>query len=279
MKNICHKIKQYLPLWSIVIFSSLLSVTAQTTDSLKKTIPVSVVKKNSEGTEFWLCFTRNYMNERRDGIGNSNQLINLELFITANTTSKVTVEIDGIGYKKQVKVEGGTVTNLAVDPSAQVMGEEVIQRLGVHIISDNPISVYGLSRRWQTTDTYLGLPVSVLGTEYRAICYSFSEGMMSQFSVVATEDSTKVTIIPTVKTRKHPADKPYTVNLKRGDVFPVGAEVEGGGTGDLTGTLIRSNKKIAVFSGHQCAYVPRGLIGCNHLVEQLPPINAWGKHY
>jgi len=279
MKNICHKIKQYLPLWSIVIFSSLLSVTAQTTDSLKKTIPVSVVKKNSEGTEFWLCFTRNYMNERRDGIGNSNQLINLELFITANTTSKVTVEIDGIGYKKQVKVEGGTVTNLAVDPSAQVMGEEVIQRLGVHITSDNPISVYGLSRRWQTTDTYLGLPVSVLGTEYRAICYSFSEGMMSQFSVVATEDSTKVTIIPTVKTRKHPADKPYTVNLKRGDVFPVGAEVEGGGTGDLTGTLIRSNKKIAVFSGHQCAYVPRGLIGCNHLVEQLPPINAWGKHY
>lgn len=279
MKKISDVIRILMPFWSIVIVWSLFPVSAQTLDSLKKKTPISVVKKNSEGTEFWLCFTRNYMTERRDGIGNANQIINLELFITANVTSKVTVEIDGIGYKRQVKVEGGTVTNLTVDPSAQVMGEEVIQRLGVHVTSDNPISVYGLSRRWQTTDTYLGLPVSVLGTEYRAICYSFSEGMMSQFSVIATEDSTKVTIIPTVKTRKHAADKPYSIMLNRGDVFPVGAEVEGGGTGDLTGTLIRANKKIAVFSGHQCAYVPRGLIGCNHLVEQLPPINAWGKHY
>lgn len=267
-------------LWiSVLLCVNFTEVFAQSTEAVMAKQPAIKEKiLNSEGTEFWLCFARNYMNERRDG-NPANQMINLELFITANLTSKVTVEIDGIGYKRQVKVDGGTVFNLQVDPSAQVTGEEVIQRLAVHVTSDNPISIYGLSRRWQTTDTYLGLPVSVLGTEYRAICYSFSEGMMSQFNVIATEDSTVLTITPTVKTKKHPADRPFTVKINRGDVYSVAAEVEGGGSGDLTGTLIKSNKKVALFSGHQCAYVPRGLIGCNHLIEQLPPINAWGKHY
>jgi hypothetical protein len=34
-----------------------------------------------------------------------------------------------------------------------------------------------------------------------------------------------------------------------------------------------------VFSGHQCAYVPRNVIACNHLVEQLPPTNMWGTDF
>lgn len=277
--RLLYRMSLLFSLFIVIVLSTVSNTYTQTTDeTLVKQPAIKEKILNSEGTEFWLCFARNYMSERKDG-GAVSQIINLELFITSNLTSKVTVEIDGIGYKRQVKVEGGTVFNLQVDPSAQVTGEEVIQRLAVHVTSDNPISIYGLSRRWQTTDTYLGLPVSVLGTEYRAICYSFSEGMMSQFNVIATEDATEVTITPTVKTRKHAADKPFTVKLNKGDVYSVAAEVEGGGSGDLTGTLITSNKKIAVFSGHQCAYVPRGLIGCNHLIEQLPPINAWGKHY
>ena len=50
-------------------------------------------------------------------------------------------------------------------------------------------------------------------------------------------------------------------------------------TTDLTGTLIRSDKKIAVFSGHNCTFVPFDRWACDHLEEQLFPTAALGKRY
>lgn len=238
-----------------------------------------VQQLTSEGTEFYLCFQRNYKDSRQS-LNDVKNVLSLELFLTAGQDANAEIVIDGLGYKRQVKVPGGTVVQVKIDPNAQVIGEEIVQRLAVHITADAPISVYGLNHRFQTTDTYLGLPVSVLGTEYRAVGYRYSEGLMSQFAVIATEDSTEVTITPSTLTAKYrQQDVPFTVYLKAGDVYQVTAHPEAPGLGDLTGSLIRSNKKIAVFSGHQCAYVPNPLIGCNFLVEQLPPVASWGKHF
>lgn len=238
-----------------------------------------VQEKTSQGTEFYLCFQRNYKDSRQFQRDAKNEL-SLELFLTSGEDATAEIDIEGLGYKRVVKVPGGTVVQVKIDPNAQVTGEEIMQRLAVHIVSDVPISVYGLNHRFQTTDTYLGLPVSVLGTEYRALGYRYSEGLMSQFAVIATEDGTEVTITPTTLTSKlHLPNVPYTIQLKAGDVYQVTAHPEAPNLGDLTGSLIQSNKKIAVFSGHQCAYVPNPLIGCNFLVEQLPPVTAWGKHY
>jgi hypothetical protein len=232
--------------------------------------------KNSEGTEFWLCFMRNFQEE--DKPNPSNKLM-LELFITGSFDTKVSVAIDGLGYKLDTFLIGGSVYNIKISPKAEDKSDEQAVRLAVHITSDKPISVYGLNRRYQTTDTYLGLPVSVLGTEYRAMCYNVANKLMSEFAIVATEDSTEVTIIPTASTMRSEKGEPYTVGLRRGDVYQVSARFEALGRCDLTGTLIKSNKKIAVFSGHQCAYVPQYIIACNHLVEQCPPIPSWGKHF
>ncbi len=232
----------------------------------------------SEGTEFYLCFQRNYKDSRQSRDLKNN--LALELFLTAGSDANAEITIDGLGYKRMVKVPGGTVVQVKIDPNAQVTGEEILQRLAVHIVSDIPVSVYGLNHRFQTTDTYLGLPVSALGFEYRAIGYRYSEGLMSQFAVIATEDETEVTITPTALTSKYRRSGiPYTVRMKAGDVYQVTANPDSPNLGDLTGSLIQANKKIAVFSGHQCAYVPNPIIGCNFLVEQLPPVSAWGKHY
>jgi hypothetical protein len=240
---------------------------------------VNVREKTTEGTEFWLCFQRNYKDSPQGAAKSKNDL-RLELFLTGSADSKVSVEIDGLGFRRELKIAAGTVTNLIIDPNAQVKGEEIAQRLAIHVVSDNPISVYGLNSRWQTTDTYLGLPVSVLGTEYRAIGYKYSEGLLSQFAIIATEDETNVTITPTVTTSKrHPAGIPFSVKLRRGDVYQVTSLADLSSRTDLTGSKIVADKKVAVFSGHQCAYVPEGIVGCNHLVEQLPPVSAWGSHY
>ncbi|MBK9248738.1 MAG: IgGFc-binding protein [Ignavibacteria bacterium] len=242
---------------------------------------VNIREKTTEGTEFWLCFQRNFKDTppNQAPTKSSNDLF-LELFITGSNDSKVSIEIDGLGFRREIKVAGGTVVNVKIDPAAQVKGEEIAQRLAIHIVSDNPISVYGLNSRFQTTDTYLGLPVSVLGTEYRAIGYNYSEGLLSQFAIIATEDETNVTITPSSYTSKgHPPGVPYTVKLRRGDVFQVTSNLDMNAKTDLTGSKITSDKKIALFSGHQCAYVPERVVGCNHLVEQMPPVNAWGNHY
>jgi len=221
--------------------------------------------KNSEGKEFWLCFERNFKNSR---IPNAQTRLHLELFITSDVDTKVTIEIDGIGYKRTFNINGGTIRNIKLPPSAQVYSDEVKERLAIHITSEHPISVYGLNRRFQTTDTYLGLPVNVLGKIYRVMGYDVSEGLMSQFAIVATENGTVVTIIPSVNTNSHPAGIPYQIEMKRGDVYQVAARNERRGKSDITGSIIKSNKKIAVFSGHQCAYVPSTIMACNHLVNK-----------
>ena len=232
--------------------------------------------KNPVGTEFWLCFMKNYKEDKRPS--QSQDLI-LELFITGDEDSKVRIEIDGIGYRQNINVPAGTVQNVKIPAEAQVKSDQVLERLAVHITSDKPVSVYGLNRRFQTTDTYLALPTEVLGTDYRAMCYTVSDGLMPQIAIVATDNNTEVEITPAANLVLHRKGVPFKVQLKKGDVYQFASLFEPNSNCDLTGTLIKSNKKIAVFSGHQCAYVTPNIIACNHLVEQMPPLPSWGRHF
>ncbi len=242
-------------------------------DSLNS--PKQILLKNPVGKEFWLCFQRNY---KETGNTSSDKLY-LELFITGDYDAKVHIEIPGIFFDLDTLVPAKAIINVKIPPKAEIKTTETNERLSVHVSSDNPISVYGLNRRYQTTDTYLGLPVEVLGYQYRAMCFSESQGLVSQIAIIATEDNTKISVVPSVDTYRHPANIEFEVTLNKGDVYQVFAKVSHFSSCDLTGTLIKANKKIAVFSGHQCSYVPSNIIACNHLVEQMPPIPSWGRHF
>lgn len=237
----------------------------------------NLASKIPEGNEFWLCFMRNYKEgDKKD----SKEDLLLELFITGNNDADVNIEIPALGFSQKIYLQGGTVQSVRIDPEAQITSSEVVEtKRAVKITSNNPVSIYGLNRRFQTTDTYLGFPTRVLGMEYRAICYSITDGFLPEFAVVAVEDSTEVTIIPAANTFKHNAGEPFKVILNQGDVYQVSARFEPSKKCDLTGSQIKADKKIAVFSGHQCSYVPEKVIACNHLVEQVPPTSAWGKHF
>ncbi len=242
---------------------------SQTTENINDTTRIKY--KNPEDTEFWLCFQRNFRQDRDSLI--------LELFISGNDDASVVVEIAGLNFVRNQFVPKGTVAIIRIPIEAQIVSEEIIENLAIHVTSDNPISVYGLNRRKLTTDTYMGLPISVLGNDYRVMCYTLADRFMSQFAIVAVEDSTEATISLSVNSSKHPANFPYKIKLNKGEVYQVVANYEKNSTCDLTGSKITSNKNIAVFSGHQCAYVPINVMACNHLVEQMPPINSWGKHF
>lgn len=230
---------------------------------------------NSYGTEFWLCFQKNY---RLEG---GRQNLDLEIFITAVEDARVKIQIEELGFYREIDVPARRVVNVSIPPEAEITSSEVVTRKVLHIVADNLISVYGLNRRPQSTDTYLGLPTTALGTEYRVVGYTeLSRDYLSQFAIIAIEDKTEITITPTSETlKKRPAGKPFTIQLNKGEAYQVIASYNPGKRSDLTGSHIKSNKPIAVFSGHSCAYVPRLVQACNHLVEQVPPLNKWGKHF
>ncbi len=256
----------------------LLGTMARAQEGQDEPLGEYVHMKNSEGTDFWVCFMKNY---KEGNDGSAEDSLTLELFFTANESSRISIDIQGLRYHRELTVQGGTVASLYINEKAQLGTVMAAQNLAIHITSDFPISVYGLNRRFQTTDTYLALPVDVLGKEYRTVCYNkLSQELISQVAVVATEDGTDVTVVPTSRVLGgHPVNKPFVLHLQRGEVYQLIADFGDEGMGDLTGSLVSANKKIAVFSGHSCAYVPTGVSACNHLVEQLPPVSAWGEHF
>ncbi|HJL02118.1 MAG TPA: IgGFc-binding protein [Polyangiaceae bacterium LLY-WYZ-15_(1-7)] len=48
---------------------------------------------------------------------------------------------------------------------------------------------------------------------------------------------------------------------------------------DLTGSRVIADHPIAVFGGHACAYVPYNAEACDHLENQMPPLETWGQNY
>jgi hypothetical protein len=245
----------------------------------------------TEGREFWVVFQKNFrdyqVNERTQAQEPAAEL-ELELFITSSKNTKVRIDIPGIGFHVERPLRAGRVINVQIDSAAQLRSSEKVEQLGVHIVSDEPVAVYGLNRRFQTTDTYLAHPVNVLGKLYRVMGYRWLQNdLLSQFAVVATQPETRVRIIPSVATNgggaglpPKPAGVPFEVVLNRGEAYQVIPKYDPNGTSDLTGTIIDADKPIAVFSGHNCAYVPDiQTKACNLLVEQLPSVQSWGRQF
>ena len=50
-------------------------------------------------------------------------------------------------------------------------------------------------------------------------------------------------------------------------------------TTDVSGTEFRTTKPVSFVSGHQCASIPLGVAACDPIVEQIPPVSAWGTFF
>ena len=158
---------------------------------------------------------------------------------------------------------------------------------------DRRIVVFGQHEEVASNDAYLGLPVisRPAGTSYEYIAASIfgDSGTASQAKdsvalIIGTENDTEIILEPSVLIR-HPfapaetggqfiAGVPVlfrTVTVQKFQTFYL--QVRGG---DISGTRVIANKPISVFSGHECANVPRDSEPCDIVIEQLPPIDTWG---
>lgn len=189
-----------------------------------------------------------------------------------------------------VRIELSTFELLLPDPTEQ--GEISQQTLRVEF--NDEVTIYGINTLRWSSDGFLGLPLEVIGNDYMIMSYPNTiepsaagqvlnvSDFPSQFAVVATEDNTTLTVTPTTPVNGRGNTDPFIVRLQAGDVFFAQARdnkqfpmVAGR---DLTGSRVQSNKPIVVMGSHQRANIPwNAAVGRDHLVEQLPPTNLWGR--
>lgn len=171
---------------------------------------------------------------------------------------------------------------------------------GIHVLSTQPVIATQFNPannapgfNLHSTDASLLYPVDMLGTYHVAISQYGVEGFaggpasLGYLTVVAVESgTTTVSILPRADTEagdtipSHPAGERFSVQLERGEVFNLNAiprPLMSTRGGDLTGTLVTSDKRVAVFGGHQCMVVVGG--NCDHLESQLLPLERWGTRY
>lgn len=159
-----------------------------------------------------------------------------------------------------------------------------------------------------SNDASLLLPAHILGTGYVAITPGHSHIVnppgssvrSSQIVIVAPEDNTQVTIRSSGVTRAgtgipaFSAGESRMLTLQSYEVLTLASATSGGdlecqnfGGGaswcrkanDLTGTIITSDKPIAVFGSNPCLNVPWARPFCDHVEEQVFPFSTWGRNF
>ncbi len=247
-------------------------------------------KYDNFGTEFYVAFGPNLGADESSNV--------MDLYITSHVATSGTVEVPALNFFQTFTTTPGQITTIVLPNGTNTpqtvelpesLDEQVIQGMAVHITSDSEVAVFGLNHKKYSSDSYMGLPNNVLGTEYRTINYNsssdgfFGDGLTpGEFWIVAVNDSTHVTItLNDVSSLGTQPNTPIAVQLNKGDIYLI----EGGEqdeSNDLTGSLIESDQPIAVFSGHRRTAIPdtavniQGIPSRDHLVEQLPPVSAWG---
>jgi hypothetical protein len=177
---------------------------------------------------------------------------------------------------------------------AEPVGSENIEEKAVHLVSDQPLNLYAMNYGSNSADATVVFPIEALGNEYYALCYEphinignsncgqFFNGKNSEFVVVASQDQTQITITPSkVTDQLKPANIPFTIKLNKGELYQVQSMNESlPGQGDLTGSYIKSDKPIALYSGSWATTVPfSATYAFDHLYEQIPPIRSWGRKF
>ena len=103
-------------------------------------------------------------------------------------------------------------------------------------------------------------------------------------SIVAAEDGTVIEVTPTVATAAGPGvpagspNVPFEITLDEGELAEVAVVTQ---HVQLTGTKVITDEAhpIAVFSGHECAWIPLGEVACDHIEDQLSGVRLWGQNF
>lgn len=266
----------------LMLFYGVMSIHAQNGQSLTNGI------SGYAGRYFLIGFMQNELIVLPGGI---------RLTVHISTIRPTTVRIAGpiTGPSQYLQLAGDTVVELTFPYDKLEMYEsEKIQSKSIEIESDQPISVSGISSQSLSTDGYSAIPVSKWGREY--VIHSWPNDIYmhdddpqgkiprsSEFMIIASEDNTVIEFAPRSRTlgQVQPGESTI-ITLNKGQCYLVKSDTLPSGEGDLSGTIVRGDKPIGVFSGHLRTAIPLGLTefdSKNHLIEMLYPTEQWGSSF
>lgn len=267
---------------------------------------------DSKGRDFWFTFLPNFHNGEAQGLNDPASRLEheLQVYIGAERPTKGTItwRTENGTTRSQnfvitnpaslyrfavfyqgIELRGFSRSGASLD-YLNSQNERVAQQ-SFHVVADDDVTVYALNQAPLTSEAFLVLPTDAVANDYVVMSYTTdisnsgstpnSATTPSQFAVVATEDSTVVTITPTAPTPRNQNAQRFSVTLQQGESFLVQADPRVNSKGDLTGSRVRSTKPVAVFAGHNRALLPielRGeLASRDCIIEQMNPVRTWGK--
>jgi PKD repeat protein len=271
---------QLIRLTFFILFLNTIQVFGQTADPCHK---------STEGKDFWFGFMTNSSYDGK------------EHYVGISITSVYECKYDIYIGTSKIPISGIVHPNIpeiiTFDwKQVEAKGSENIQERAIHLVSDNPLNVFALNSMAASTDAALIFPTESLGKEYYTMCYSprvnwppvnwIPGSLNSEFMIVASEDNTMVEITPSKVTDKGmPANTTYSITLNKGELYQVQSESipdsSASGKGDLSGSYIKSDKPVALYSGSKITTVPGDAndAAADHLYEQIPPLQTWGRKF
>ncbi|OJY28765.1 MAG: hypothetical protein BGO98_07930 [Myxococcales bacterium 68-20] len=153
-----------------------------------------------------------------------------------------------------------------------------------HLTSNQPVTLvamypFGGAKSYIPTASLL-LPVVTWAKEQLLVSpWEATTVATPNTQIVASEDDTDVTIVPTRDLQDGPglegvpANVPATYRLAKGQYLQL-VQFE-----ELSGTVVSSNKPTTVFAGHTCVTIPTSSSACDTLWQQLPAFEQWGSEY
>lgn len=224
---------------------------------------LSSYAQSTKGRDFWFGFM--------DQLGASPDL---KVYITSNTNTTGVISIPLQGWSQNFTVTAGVSTVITVPiAQGQTKTNNTIDTKGIHIHTQECVSVFALNYYPYTSDASVILPTDALGQEYYLQTGSENSNVTgeTELLVVASQDGTQVNITPSVNTTGHSAGSTFSVTLDSGKVFQLKASGN-----DMSGTRVWSpnGASFALFGGNMCTNLG-GCTACNHLFDQMFPTTSW----
>jgi hypothetical protein len=220
----------------------------------------------------------------------------VDSLIVGNTskTKSASVQLYFVANGTNVEQPQGAAVNLVPGATFEFkLQNAAIQKVSVlrkggsyRVQSTIPIVAYQHSPigAQATNDASMLLPEHALKRAH--VIASYKDGLQgedrpSYFNVIAAVDGTTVKWTPTVGTLAGAgvaavaAGQTGQVAMNRFDTLQVRAP----DNSDLSGTFVDADQPIWVVGAVNCVNVPNGVTFCDHIEEQMLPLDYWGKTY
>ncbi len=266
-------------------FSTLLAQDTRFTD-------VSGQGEINEGSEYYIGIPNCW---KHPGDNVSTGHTPYEAWVSSKVSTTVTLSNKSMGINISYPVNPGKTTIIPLPENLMNNQSGKAMPFGIRLVGNDPISVI-VASNWRSTGAiYKALPVEMLGKKYATLNLyqdKTEEDRPGQILVVATKDMTTVRwkLPSAVKSTPEVGEssvtlqegESYLIQLKTNDKYHQNIQA------DLTGTMITSDKPVAVISGHTKGamaryegsfYAMRTDMIRNMQIEMVLPLEIAGTEY